>query len=556
MSFVATATAVEAAALEAALAEAAATAAAAAAAETGAGLLAADAAPTIMSTLGSEAGIGALGTGLGGTGIGAGTGALAGTGAGTGGLGMFGVEGAGAGLGAGAGTGVGAGAGSAGAQQAMLDQATQAAMTQGVPQITSGQAAGANVNIPTYANQGPQGPGVQLTQSTGPIEGTAYNPYSISPSSLPSGATTIQSGAKGLGGIGNNAVGTGEGNPSALERGWNSATKFVKDNPMASAMGLSSLSSMMGQNQPNVPQKKKVVGKYSMSPNFQGTFPTANVYQAHYAQGGIAALAGPEGTMYPQSQQMNTQYATPTQMPVSSEMLSGYEVPTDTYSGQQIGMAQGGIAQIKYMADGGDTTPTATPAGPNKSLATIPVNVACTVCDTLISNNNGFTHMAGWAAKRTSALPDLTPFSASAAARGLVICDMLISASDKKIITNNNTTITSNIQRSSVEGAFARITFIASPLEHVENWMAQLNANETLPDVCARELAWLLPHQVCRDHCRAHAVFRAPTVKPFRQFHYLHAVVPALLPLLGKSPRRQAAKEGRQYQTHFCLVPL
>ena len=375
MSFVATATAVESSALEAALAEAAAGTTAATVAPS---ILAADAAPTIMSGLGTETGIGALGTGLGGTGIGTGIGALSGTGAG--GLGLFGAEGAGAGLGAGAGTGIGAGAGSAGAQQALLDEATKAAIsqglpseavTQGVPQITSGQAAGANVNIPTYANQGPQGPGVQLTQSTGPIEGTAYNPYSISPSSLPSGATTIQSGAKGLGGIGNAAVGTGEGNPSALERGWNSATKFVKGNPMASAIGLSSLSNAIGMNQPNVPQKKKVVGKYSMSPDFQGTFPTANVYRPSYtqptqvgaagglmqgyAQGGIAALAGPEGpqgpqgAMYPQSQQVQTQYATPSQMPTSSSIIdSGYEAQTDPYTGEPTqGFASGGIASFK-----------------------------------------------------------------------------------------------------------------------------------------------------------------------------------------------------------------
>jgi hypothetical protein len=79
-----------------------------------------------------------------------------------------------------------------------------------------------------------------------------------------------------------------------------------------------------------------------------------------FANGGIAALANqgqPQGmpqpqqglgSMYPQSQQMTPQYATPTQMPVSSEMLSGYEVPTDTYTGAPVkGFARGG--QTEYQ---------------------------------------------------------------------------------------------------------------------------------------------------------------------------------------------------------------
>ena len=357
MSFVATATAVESSALEAALAEAAAASGAAAATTTGAGLLAADAAPTIMSTLGTDVGAGALGTGLGGTGIGAGTGALAGTGAGAGGLGMFGTQGAGAGLGAGAGTGIGAGAGSAGAQQALLDEATKAAISQGLPS----EAAATNLNIPTWANQGTQGPGIQLPPSTANVD----NPYAVvpqNPYAIPTG------GSQGINGA---AVGTGEGNPSALERGWNSAFKLAKDNPVYALVGASTLSNAIGMNQPNVPQKKKVVGKYSMSPDFQGTFPTANVYRPSYtqptqvgaagglmqgyAQGGIAALAGPEGpqgpqgAMYPQSQQVQTQYATPSQMPTSSSIIdSGYEAQTDPYTGEPTqGFASGGIASFK-----------------------------------------------------------------------------------------------------------------------------------------------------------------------------------------------------------------
>ena len=69
-----------------------------------------------------------------------------------------------------------------------------------------------------------------------------------------------------------------------------------------------------------------------------------------FDQGGIAAMAGqqpqgPQGAMYPQSQQANTQYATPSQMPTSSEIVnSGYEVPTNAYTGEPTSsMAGGGV---------------------------------------------------------------------------------------------------------------------------------------------------------------------------------------------------------------------
>ena len=71
-------------------------------------------------------------------------------------------------------------------------------------------------------------------------------------------------------------------------------------------------------------------------------------YTAQYAQGGIAALAGPQGpqgSMYPQSQQANTQYATPSQMPTSAEVVnSGYEAQTNPYTGEPVGYAAGGAA--------------------------------------------------------------------------------------------------------------------------------------------------------------------------------------------------------------------
>ncbi len=75
---------------------------------------------------------------------------------------------------------------------------------------------------------------------------------------------------------------------------------------------------------------------------FTPSIPQANVYQPSYAQGGIAALAGGG---YPQGRQDNTQYATPTQMPTSAEVInSDYEVATDPYMGTPLRMAEGGKA--------------------------------------------------------------------------------------------------------------------------------------------------------------------------------------------------------------------
>ena len=70
---------------------------------------------------------------------------------------------------------------------------------------------------------------------------------------------------------------------------------------------------------------------------------------------GIAGLNTPieQNQMYPGSQQVPSQYATPLQMPISSNVINAsYEPKTDPYSGQM--MASGGIAALRY--DGGGET--------------------------------------------------------------------------------------------------------------------------------------------------------------------------------------------------------
>jgi hypothetical protein len=69
------------------------------------------------------------------------------------------------------------------------------------------------------------------------------------------------------------------------------------------------------------------------------------------AEGGLA-----ENQMYPQSYQDSTQFATPTQMPTSAEVMqSDYDPRVDAYTGQAMGFAAGGITQghLGSYSDGG-----------------------------------------------------------------------------------------------------------------------------------------------------------------------------------------------------------
>jgi len=121
--------------------------------------------------------------------------------------------------------------------------------------------------------------------------------------------------------------------------------------------------------QPTGPEPQKGIG-VGLSPNFQRYEPQqpnpyykaryADYRNSPYAEGGEITLAGggqpmgPVGqmsqnmmggqaNMYPQSQQEHTNFATPTQMPASAEVIrSDYDTKTDPYTGG-IMMAKGGL---------------------------------------------------------------------------------------------------------------------------------------------------------------------------------------------------------------------
>lgn len=125
--------------------------------------------------------------------------------------------------------------------------------------------------------------------------------------------------------------------PSALERGFGKVMDWAEKNPLTALYAGSTMANALFAPDEEEKKKPSSLGKYKMSPNFQGSFPTANVYRPQYqsyAEGGIAALAGGS---YPMGRQDNTQFATPTQMPMSAEVINA------DYEPMGLGYAKGGI---------------------------------------------------------------------------------------------------------------------------------------------------------------------------------------------------------------------
>ena len=126
-----------------------------------------------------------------------------------------------------------------------------------------------------------------------------------------------------------------------------SPTYFQDSNKLTQAgiLALPGLGAAAGE-QTNVPQGESYDEnspyRWRLASNFQGATPVRPnpYYKATYATGGLAQL---QGTMYPQSQQVNTQFATPTQMPTSAEVVrADYEPVSNPQTGQMTMMAGGG----------------------------------------------------------------------------------------------------------------------------------------------------------------------------------------------------------------------
>jgi len=179
----------------------------------------------------------------------------------------------------------------------------------------------------TWSDMPTQAEGFSPADSTGPVDAPTQIPP---PSNVPTPETNpFLQGVKDVGSWMNE------------NKGYTAAGAY---------MGLQSMGAF-NQKTAQMPEKKTFKNQYSLSPNFQGgPYSQPNVYKPSYAAGGITQINGPvermsanalggNTNMYPQSQQERTNFATPTQMPVSAEVTMNNE-----YSG--VTMAQGGIARF------------------------------------------------------------------------------------------------------------------------------------------------------------------------------------------------------------------
>ena len=137
-------------------------------------------------------------------------------------------------------------------------------------------------------------------------------------------------------------------------------------------LALPGIGGAMGEKPDEIPGEEPYKSQATLSPNFQGYVPPRPnpYYRAQYtryaAGGGLmdAYQAGgpvermsmmntamnPQGGLYPQGMIDKTQYATPTQRPVSAEMVG--EAPAYERSNPML-MARGGIADLGGYSDGG-----------------------------------------------------------------------------------------------------------------------------------------------------------------------------------------------------------
>lgn len=331
--------------------------------------------------------LGAAGGGIGGAAFGgAGAAAEGGIGAGAveGGLGAGAMEG-GSGLAlGGAGLETGGAMGLGGAELGGAGAMGQA----GTGILSSGQLAGGAAGssafgsaAPTYSLAGTQGVGAGGagfggTGTAGFGSGAGFG--NVAPAALPgSGASFGTTGGAAVGEVGGFApqAATQVGSEAAKTAGTEAAKQGSKTfldeygTKLAFTGGTLGLGALLNQQnkQYGVPAQEDYTGPLSQlkydPARYTPTQATPNVYQARYAQGGIAALADGgmdsmnpmQNAIYPQSQQEHTNFATSTQYPNSmmSAMNADYDARTNPTTGQEMpmGMASGGVARFGIGGD-------------------------------------------------------------------------------------------------------------------------------------------------------------------------------------------------------------
>lgn len=268
------------------------------------------------------------------------------------------------------------------ATTAVAPAATTAATTTAgaTPSIFSGSVpfggVGGATNVGASISGASTGGGTGVTSAVGAGAGAAPSGIASLPAYSGSGAfggtggaTITSSGGSGI------ASGVGAETAGTNIFGQTLGPGVLSNTALGTTAGTAGLAGLMQaeRDQFNQPTDTEYSGgslnKLKYDPDkFTASAPTyapASVYRPTYAaEGGIMKLAqggmpgpvermsqnmmGGQGNMYPLSQQDHTNFATPTQMPASAEIIrSDYDTKTQPYSG--VMMARGGITRF----DGG-----------------------------------------------------------------------------------------------------------------------------------------------------------------------------------------------------------
>lgn len=270
------------------------------------------------------------------------------------------------------GGGLGAGFGAAGGTAAGGASGTAAGGTSGVVAGSTGSAVGSlsptvtSLAAPTAGTFGSFSPaitsGIGAAAPTGGAIGALAAPTSgIASLAVPTGSALAGTGAGTIGGTGGALAGNFTGMAPALS---NTGLGVIG--------GTSLLGGMMQaeRNRFGVPGEEEYVSSFDPS-KFRRSEPTyapEGIYRPEYkdyttaAEGGIMRLANggpvermsqmntamnPQGGLYPQGMIDKTQYATPTQRPVSAELMM--DAPAYERSSPML-MAEGGVAGILEAA--------------------------------------------------------------------------------------------------------------------------------------------------------------------------------------------------------------
>ena len=237
------------------------------------------------------------------------------------------------------------------AARAAAQQAAQQATQQGITQAS--QFAPPDIGTSNVSNIVQNaGPGVQtastssalpnlsggsssLANSSGSmLSGSSASPYSLSGSGATEGMKLA--GSEGIKGAAGSYL---DSAPSALSKGWDTATTWMGQHPYYTAAGAYLGASKLGLLDPkkqtfNEDKYNGPLSRYQMSSDFQGRHadPTQYQYTPRYAGGGIMAAAPVEqmsndattgaNTMYPMANMRTSAFATPYQDPQSTNMMS------------------------------------------------------------------------------------------------------------------------------------------------------------------------------------------------------------------------------------------